>query len=167
MNPDPMPSGVRWAVRILRLTGWLMLVPACILVPFVLLICLSLGINGQLNAWQIDGIGLLAGFPVILGKSVLIACECLDRAHSVGRACFNPAHEWKKLVDIASHGISVIAYVGLVICLAELVFGNLMNPPVAGNWMTLAFHLALAVASYSAPSRLTRFLLKDSTIGSD
>ncbi len=73
-----MPYGVRWAVRSRRFTSWLMLVSAGILVPIVLLICLLLGINGQLNPWKIDGIGLLAGFPLLLGKSVLIACDCLE-----------------------------------------------------------------------------------------
>jgi hypothetical protein len=152
MSPDPLPAGVRWALRILRILGGLMVVPACMLALIVLISCLTLGFSGQLNVWQVDGFCLLAGFPVIVGYAVNVFAVCLEGAHSLECERFNPAHEWKKVLDVAFHGISLISCSGVIICLVALVLGKTMEYPVAGNWIGLGFHLIMVVASYYAPS---------------
>ena len=75
---DHLPRGVRWAVRILRLSGSLIIIPtlcgSVFFIPAVLM-------NAD-NPLLVDGLALLLGIPLLVGGTMRVFAGCIESSHN-------------------------------------------------------------------------------------
>lgn len=161
MNPDPMPFGVRWAVRILGACGHMMLVPASISAPFFLVSCLAMAIGSGLSVLQDDLIMCVPCFALLLGQSMCAVSESIKAVHCRGKIDFNPNAKWMEVLNLGFYEASAVLLVGALTGAIQLASNPMSQIETSQVRWIVGLHLILALLAAFVP----RWLASRSTKG--
>lgn len=155
---DPLPRGVRWAVRILRLSGSLIVIPTlCGSVFFIPVVLMKAD-----NPFLVDGLALVLGIPLLTGGSMRVAATCIERAHNPLFEGDDSRKEWLYWAGLSLNISSIVmafatfgAFLGLILQISKSGSGSAV---AIGS---LIGHAAVGVAFHMAAKRLSRSASKD------
>jgi len=114
---DHLPRGVRWAVRILRLAGSLIVIPTlCGSVLFIPAVLVQAG-----NPLLVDGLALLLGIPLLVGGAMRVFAGCIENSHNPLIERFDSRKEWLQWTVISLNISAIVmafatfgAFLGLI-----------------------------------------------------
>ncbi len=154
---DHLPRGVRWAVRILRLSGSLIIIPAlCSSVFFIPAVLMNAD-----NPLLVDGLALLLGIPILVGGAMRVFAGCIESSHNPLLENHDSKKEWLRWAVISLNISAIVmafatfgAFLGLIKLVSKSGSGS---GPATGSLVAHALVGALfVIAAKQINKRISR-----------
>ncbi|OYV04007.1 MAG: hypothetical protein CFE26_19180 [Verrucomicrobiales bacterium VVV1] len=153
---DHLPRGVRWAVRLLRIAGTVIIMPIVVIFPFILASAAMLISSG--SPWVFDFIAFAAAIPIAIGGAIRVMATCIELGHDPSAFDSDYETEWKKFASACLHLLSLIFFIGAALSMVQLLMAWHENrPEFVQNSMNFALHLVLAISFHRGAYFLDRW----------
>lgn len=156
---DHLPRGVRWAVRILRIAGTVIIMPIVVIFPFILAFAAMIISSG--SPWAFDFIAFVAAIPVAIGGAMRAMATCMELGHDPSAFDSDYETEWKKFASACLQLLSLIFSVGAALSMVRLlIIWHEKRPEITQSIVNFALHLVLAISLHRGTYLLDRWFDK-------
>ena len=153
---DHLPRGVRWAVRILRIAGTVIIMPIVVIFPFILAFASMIISSG--SPWAFDFIAFVTAIPVAIGGALRVMATCMELGHDPSAFDSDYETEWKKFASACLQLLALIFFIGAALSMVRLLIAWHENrPEFVQDSMNFALHLVLAISLHRSTYLLERW----------
>jgi hypothetical protein len=158
MNSDPLPAGVRWAVRILRFCGFVIILPTLCLLPFILLPACFYAFSEQGSTWVNDLLWIGYCLPLAMGGAMRVTATCIEISHDSRFILTDSGMEWKNFTTACLCILATGFCYGAVVSVVKLGFAwSGKHADFTVQIMNLLLHVGVAILLYVSDQYLEKW----------
>jgi len=161
---DHLPRGVRWAVRLMRLFGSVIILPVLCLIPIGLLPA----VLSSRSPFAIDVLWMVFCLPLGLGGAMRVMGTCIELSHDRSITDSDPGLEWKNFsvacLCILALGFGLAAVISMVQLIVAL---GSKSPDMGFHAVILVLHLGIVFGLYSGSFHLGKWFDRKKNLQKD
>ncbi len=151
---DHLPRGVRWAVRLLRLFGSVIILLVLCLVAFGLLP----GVVLSKSPLVTDLLWMVFCLPLALGGAMRVMGTCIELSHDQSITDSDPGLEWKNFAVSCLCILALGFGLGAIVALVQLVVAlGSKSSDMGFHAVILMLHLGIVIGLYLGSRYLGRW----------
>ena len=151
---DHLPRGVRWAVRLLRLFGSVIILPVLCLIPIGLLPA----VLASKSPFVTDVLWMVFCLPLGLGGGMRVMGTCIELSHDQSIIDSDPGLEWRNFAVACLCVLALGFGLGAIVALVQLVvaLGN-KSSDMGFHAVILVLHLGIVIGLYLGSRHLGKW----------